>query len=295
MWNYCLSVSYFMAVLLNLLCGASKWINLLNLFIWYHSLHRIRLSSCCLCPLNFTPLLILLSATIFSYGLVWISTTLVFVLASLGNCATYLMQKRSDSNTSWTFDVGYVNVAAFTVYGYVLLAPLAFYFLFQYMCAKASLVQFWCLWGYSLFIFNLSSVSISLPYCIIKSWLFAKENEISSIFQKFIPWLSNPLCHPVTWIRTIGTLKHRLARFMNLMVIIKNMMLLLLVLLFCYTKIGNEYHHWTKISWVFQWTVSSSFLLLICLSCQFLFPIHDILIIFVFLTYKYWVIIAEWH
>ncbi|CAA2963545.1 YIPF1 homolog isoform X1 [Olea europaea subsp. europaea] len=92
------------------------------------------------------------------YGLVWISTTLVFAIASLGNCATYLMHRRSDHSTSWTFDVSYLNVAACSIYGYVLIVPLAYYFLLQYLGSNASLIRFWCLWGYSLFIFILSSV-----------------------------------------------------------------------------------------------------------------------------------------
>ncbi|KAL8119684.1 hypothetical protein AgCh_016974 [Apium graveolens] len=58
------------------------------------------------------------------YGLVWISTTLVFLIASLGNCATYLMLKTSDINNSWSFDVNYVNMAAVYVYGYALVVPL---------------------------------------------------------------------------------------------------------------------------------------------------------------------------
>lgn len=97
----------------------------------------------------------------FRYGLVWISTTLVFVIASLGNCATYLMHRRSDHGTSWTFDVSYINVAACSIYGYSLIVPLAYYFLLRYLGSNASLIRFWCLWGYSLFIFILSSVSIS--------------------------------------------------------------------------------------------------------------------------------------
>ncbi|KAK6145407.1 hypothetical protein DH2020_022227 [Rehmannia glutinosa] len=96
------------------------------------------------------------------YGLVWISTTLVFVIASLGNCATYLMQRRSDSATSWAFDVNYVNVAAGSIYGYALIVPLGYYFLLQYLGSSVSLVRLWCLWGYSLFIFILTSVSIFL-------------------------------------------------------------------------------------------------------------------------------------
>ncbi|XP_015074783.1 protein YIPF1 homolog isoform X2 [Solanum pennellii] len=95
------------------------------------------------------------------YGLVWISTTLVFVLSSIGNCATYLMQ--SDSNSSWNFDVNYVNVAACSVYGYALLVPLGFYFLIRYMGTSASLIRFWCLWGYSLFVLVLSSFLLIIP------------------------------------------------------------------------------------------------------------------------------------
>ncbi|KAF5810581.1 putative protein Yip5/YIPF1/YIPF2 [Helianthus annuus] len=41
------------------------------------------------------------------YGLIWISTTLVFVIASFGNCATYLTSKKTDSTISWSFDVNY--------------------------------------------------------------------------------------------------------------------------------------------------------------------------------------------
>lgn len=93
------------------------------------------------------------------YGLVWITTTLVFVLAALGNCATYLMQKRSDQGAAWSFDVSYMNVAAGSVYGYAIVVPMAFYFSLQYLGSNSSLIRFWCLWGYSLFIFILASVS----------------------------------------------------------------------------------------------------------------------------------------
>ena len=81
------------------------------------------------------------------------------MLAALGNCATYLMQKRSDKSTAWSFDVSYVNWAACAIYGYVLVVPLAFYFLLQYLGLNASLTRLWCMWGYSLFIFIISSVS----------------------------------------------------------------------------------------------------------------------------------------
>ncbi|KAJ9160177.1 hypothetical protein P3X46_025601 [Hevea brasiliensis] len=113
------------------------------------------------------------------YGLVWISTTLVFVLASLGNCATYLMQKHTDSSASWSFDVGYVNVAACAIYGYAIVVPLAFYFLLQYLGTTASLIRFWCMWGYSLFIFILSSILLVIPVEILH-WIIILAAGIDS-------------------------------------------------------------------------------------------------------------------
>ncbi|XP_060212901.1 uncharacterized protein LOC132640352 isoform X2 [Lycium barbarum] len=113
------------------------------------------------------------------YGLVWISTTLVFVIASIGNCATYLMHKRSDSNSSWNFDVNYVNVAACSVYGYALLVPLGFYFLLRYMGASASLIRLWCLWGYSFFVLVLSSFLLIIPVEFLR-WTITIAAAITS-------------------------------------------------------------------------------------------------------------------
>ncbi|CAA3020571.1 YIPF1 homolog [Olea europaea subsp. europaea] len=121
------------------------------------------------------------------YGLVWISTTLVFAIASLGNCATYLMHRRSDHSTSWTFDVSYLNVAACSIYGYVLIVPLAYYFLLQYLGSNASLIRFWCLWGYSLFIFILSSVRI----CACSVFVFSDKLIMGHSIQELCPALAN--------------------------------------------------------------------------------------------------------
>ncbi|KAG2296263.1 hypothetical protein Bca52824_042932 [Brassica carinata] len=84
------------------------------------------------------------------YGLVWICTTLVFVLSSLGNCATHCVKKRTDSAAPWVFDVNYINLAASLIYGYAIIVPVAFYFSLRYMGSRADLLRFWCLWGYSL-------------------------------------------------------------------------------------------------------------------------------------------------
>lgn len=104
------------------------------------------------------------------YGLIWITTTLVFLFASFGNCATYLMQKHNDSTTTWNFDVSYVNVAACVIYGYVVVVPMAFYFLLQYLGSSASLIRFWCMWGYSLSIFIPTVFLLLIPVEILR-WI----------------------------------------------------------------------------------------------------------------------------
>ena len=94
------------------------------------------------------------------YGPVWITTTLVFILAAFGNWATYLIHQRNEQDIVWNFDVTYVNWAASAIYGYAVAVPAAFYFLLQYLGSSSSLIRLWCMWGYSLFIFIPTSVSI---------------------------------------------------------------------------------------------------------------------------------------
>ncbi|KAK7321538.1 hypothetical protein VNO77_32287 [Canavalia gladiata] len=113
------------------------------------------------------------------YGLIWISTTLVFVLASLGNLATFLMQKHANNSTSWSFDVSYVNMAACSIYGYAIVVPLAYYFFLQYMGSNASLIRFWCMWGYSLNIFIISSFLLLIPVEILR-WIIIILTGVAS-------------------------------------------------------------------------------------------------------------------
>ncbi|KEH28265.1 integral membrane Yip1 family protein [Medicago truncatula] len=113
------------------------------------------------------------------YGLIWISTTLVFVLASLGNLATFLMQQHADSATSWSFDVSYMNTAAWSIYGYAIVVPMAYYFFLQYMGSNANLVRFWCMWGYSLSIFIISSFLLIIPVEILR-WFITLITGVAS-------------------------------------------------------------------------------------------------------------------
>ncbi|XP_061343562.1 uncharacterized protein LOC133289597 isoform X1 [Gastrolobium bilobum] len=113
------------------------------------------------------------------YGLIWIATTLVFVLASFGNLATFLMKKHADNSTSWSFDVSYLNMAACSIYGYAIVVPVAYYFFLQYMGSNASLIRFWCMWGYSLTIFIISSFLLIIPVEILR-WIIIILTGVAS-------------------------------------------------------------------------------------------------------------------
>ncbi|XP_077216744.1 uncharacterized protein LOC143851275 [Tasmannia lanceolata] len=118
----------------------------------------------------------------FWYGPFWISTTLVFMLLALGNCATYLMTKRNNQKTEWSFDVNYVKLAACIVYGYLLVVPAAFYFLLQYFGSNTSLIRLWCMWGYSLFIVALSSFLLVIPVEFLRWIMIILVGSASACF-----------------------------------------------------------------------------------------------------------------
>ncbi|CAG7880869.1 hypothetical protein BRARA_C02033 [Brassica rapa] len=116
------------------------------------------------------------------YGLVWICTTLVFVLSSLGNCATYLVKKRTNSEAPWVFDVNYINLAASLIYGYAIIVPVAFYFSLRYMGSRADLLRFWCLWGYSLFVFVPATLPLLIPVEFLRWVIILLAGSASSCF-----------------------------------------------------------------------------------------------------------------
>lgn len=116
------------------------------------------------------------------YGPIWIATTLVFILASLGNCATYLIHQRNEQDMIWNFDVTYVNWAASVIYVYACAVPAAFYFLLQYLGSNSSLIRLWCLWGYSLFIFIPCSLLMVIPVEFLRWIVIILAGTASSWF-----------------------------------------------------------------------------------------------------------------
>ncbi|XP_020581071.1 protein YIPF1 homolog [Phalaenopsis equestris] len=85
------------------------------------------------------------------YGPFWICTTLIFIAASIGTFVTYLAHKFQKKE--WDYDINLVTWSAGLFYGYVTFVPLGLYIILKYFSAPLGLVQLWCLYGYSLFVF----------------------------------------------------------------------------------------------------------------------------------------------
>lgn len=113
------------------------------------------------------------------YGPLWISTTLVFAVAALGNYASYL---QSEHKTDWYYDINYISWAACFIYGYLCLVPLGFYFLLRYWGISTPLVQLWCLYGYSLFTFIPASILLIFPTEFLRWTVIALAGLVTASF-----------------------------------------------------------------------------------------------------------------
>ncbi|CAL9040583.1 uncharacterized protein LOC135622371 isoform X1 [Musa acuminata AAA Group] len=104
------------------------------------------------------------------YGPFWICTTLIFVAAAIGTFVTYVAHELQKKE--WNYDINLVTWSAGLFYGYVTLVPLGLYAILKYFSAPSGLVQLWCLYGYSLFVFIPASCLSIVPVEIFR-WVIA--------------------------------------------------------------------------------------------------------------------------
>ncbi|BAT88057.1 protein YIPF1 homolog [Vigna umbellata] len=104
------------------------------------------------------------------YGPFWICTTLIFVAASIGTFVTYVAHKLKSKE--WDYDINLVTWSAGLFYGYVTIVPLCLYVILKYFSAPAGLVQLFCLYGYSLFVF-IPALCMSIVPLDIFRWVVA--------------------------------------------------------------------------------------------------------------------------
>uniref|UniRef100_A0A5B6YQL9 Protein YIP n=1 Tax=Davidia involucrata TaxID=16924 RepID=A0A5B6YQL9_DAVIN len=104
------------------------------------------------------------------YGPFWICTTLIFVAASIGTFVTYVAHKLQKKE--WNYDINLVTWSAGLFYGYVTIVPLCLFIILKYFSAPSGLVQLFCLYGYSLFIF-IPALCLSVVPLEIFRWAVA--------------------------------------------------------------------------------------------------------------------------
>ncbi|KAJ4744842.1 Protein YIPF [Rhynchospora pubera] len=104
------------------------------------------------------------------YGPFWICTTLIFVAAAIGTFVTYLAHKWQKKD--WNYDINLITWSAGLFYGYVTVVPLGLYLILKYFSAPSGLVQLFCLYGYSLFVFIPASCLSIVPIEIFR-WVIA--------------------------------------------------------------------------------------------------------------------------
>ncbi|KAF7805123.1 protein YIPF1-like protein [Senna tora] len=104
------------------------------------------------------------------YGPFWICTTLIFVAASIGTFVTYVAHKLK--HEEWNYDINLVTWSSGLFYGYVTIVPLCLYVILKYFSAPSGLVQLFCLYGYSLFVF-IPALCLSVVPLEIFRWMIA--------------------------------------------------------------------------------------------------------------------------
>ncbi|XP_058077716.1 uncharacterized protein LOC131226062 [Magnolia sinica] len=114
------------------------------------------------------------------YGPFWICTTLIFVAASIGTFVTYLAHKLQKK--AWDLDINLVTWSAGLFYGYVTVVPLGLYILLKYFSVPSGLVQLFCLYGYSLFIFIPASCLSVVPLEIFRWVIVGVAGFMSATF-----------------------------------------------------------------------------------------------------------------
>ncbi|KAF2583514.1 hypothetical protein F2Q68_00001707 [Brassica cretica] len=76
----------------------------------------------------------------------------------------------------------WIEITSSLIYGYAIIVPVAFYFSLRYMGSRADLLRFWCLWGYSLFVFIPTTLPLLIPVEFLRWVIILLAGGASSCF-----------------------------------------------------------------------------------------------------------------
>jgi hypothetical protein len=114
------------------------------------------------------------------YGPSWICTTLILVNAALGKFVGCIAHKKHHKH--WNYDINQVTWSAGLFYGCFSVKPLPVYFVLEYFSVLSRLVNLWCLYGYSLFVFIPASCMYVIPLEIFRWVVIGALGFMSTTF-----------------------------------------------------------------------------------------------------------------
>ncbi|PRP82530.1 hypothetical protein PROFUN_10100 [Planoprotostelium fungivorum] len=115
------------------------------------------------------------------WGPLWISSTLIFTLAVLGNVTTWIKFhfNNQDPDNQWNYDATKLGIGAGVIYGYLGLIPLLLWGACKWFKIELGYLQAVCLYGYSLFIF----IPITAVNVISYTWLHWVSIAIATLIS----------------------------------------------------------------------------------------------------------------
>ncbi|EGG18851.1 Yip1 domain-containing protein [Cavenderia fasciculata] len=149
------------------------------------------------------------------YGPVWVSTSLVFIIAISANLNEYFQT----DHTLWKADIQKVVYSAIAIYGYSFVVPFILWAVFKWMKLGLRLIDMACIYGYSLFIFVPISVLCVIPIGIVQ-WVIVGFGALVSgaflVTNIFTPLKEDFTKRGIIICAIIGALHLGLALFLRL-------------------------------------------------------------------------------
>jgi len=119
------------------------------------------------------------------YGPFWVSTTLLFTIAVVGNLLSWTKFQQlqgSSAEDSWEYDFEMVVTCMCVVYGWAVGAPVALWFTLRYLLVQIKLATVGCAYGYSLVPFVPAALLCGVPADWVSWLVLLLAGMISSLF-----------------------------------------------------------------------------------------------------------------
>ncbi|KAH3744079.1 YIPF1 protein [Pelomyxa schiedti] len=98
-----------------------------------------------------------------AYGPFWVSSTVLFLLASISNFASYFEYMQADMKDEWEYDFVKLSFAAGAVYIYVYGCSIVLWIVLKIFKVPLGLVACNCVYGYTMVSFSVATVMCLIP------------------------------------------------------------------------------------------------------------------------------------